>query len=226
MSTELIGALAGAGAGLVASPYLARLTLTVPDRERRDWWRGDPASRHRTIITAVVALVLGGLAGAAATWGALWPVFLLYALVGTPLAIIDFEHHRLPNRLVFLFAGGAAVLLALAAAIDSAWSDALRAVEGAAAVYAVLLILALISPKGFGYGDVKIGGVLGGYLGWFGWLHVYFGIFAGFLLGSVVSVAVLATGRGTRKTLIPFGPMLILGPLLVIAFDLVPSFGS
>ncbi|HEV7206249.1 MAG TPA: prepilin peptidase [Jatrophihabitans sp.] len=226
MSPELTGALAGGAACLVASPYLARLTLSVPDRERRDWWRGEPATRARMVVTAAVALLFGGLGGAAATWGALWPAFLAYALLCTPLAIIDLECHRLPNRLVLLFAGAAAAFLTLAAAVDDHWHAWLRAAEGAAAVYAVLLALALISPKGFGYGDVKIGGVLGGYLGWFGWLDVYFGIFAGFLLGSVVAVAVMAAGRGTRKTLIPFGPMLILGPLLVIAFDLVPSFSS
>jgi leader peptidase (prepilin peptidase)/N-methyltransferase len=112
----------------------------------------------------------------------------------------------------------------LAAAEQDAWPHLLRAVEGGAAVFAVLFLLALISPRSFGLGDVKIGGVLGGYLGWVGWGYVYYGIFAGFLLGALVAVGILISRRGTMKTAIPFGPTLILGPLLVLAFDLVPSF--
>ena len=58
-----------------------------------------------------------------------------------------------------------------------------------------------------------------------GWAYVYYGIFAGFLLGTDRRgwCCSLATRRGGMKTAIPFGPMLVLGALLVLAFDLVPS---
>ena len=226
MSSQAVGALVGAGVCLLASPYLARLTLSVPDRERRDWWRGDPVTPARAAVTAGVALVLGALAGASAGTGALLPAFLLLALTCTPLVVIDYDHHRLPNRLVAIFAVAGAVLLAAAAVHEHAWHHLLRAAEGGAAVFAVLFLLAFISPRGFGFGDVKIGGVLGAYLGWFGWGDVYYGIFAGFLLGALVAVGLLVSRRGSMKTAIPFGPTLILGPLLVLAFDLVPSFAG
>lgn len=219
-----VGALVGAGAALLASPYLAALTSTVPDKDARTWWRWTPTSSKRTAATAAAAVVFGALAGAAAGWTAVLPAFVLLALACTPLAVIDFETHRLPNRLVFLAAAGGAVLLTAAAAQQGAWHPLLRAAEGAAAVFAVLFLIAFIQPKGFGLGDVKIGGVLGGYLGWFGWTYVYYGIFAGFVLGAIVAIAVLVTRRGTLKTQIPFGPTLMLGPLVVLAFDLVPSF--
>lgn len=224
MSSEVISSLTSAGVCLIASPYLARLTLSVPDRDARHWWRGAPAGRQRRAATALVAVALGALAGAAAGWGALLPAFVLLALTCAPLVVIDYERHRLPNRLVFPLAGAGAALLTLAAAEHDAWPHLLRAVEGGAAVFAVLFLLALISPRSFGFGDVKIGGVLGGYLGWAGWGYVYYGIFAGFLLGALVAVGILISRRGTMKTAIPFGPTLILGPLLVLAFDLVPSF--
>jgi leader peptidase (prepilin peptidase)/N-methyltransferase len=85
-------------------------------------------------------------------------------------------------------------------------------------VFAVLFLIAFISPRSFGFGDVKLGGLLGGYLGWFGWLYVYYGIFGGFLLGAVVAVALLATRRASLKSALAFGPMLILGALIVLAF--------
>jgi leader peptidase (prepilin peptidase)/N-methyltransferase len=224
VSSQALGAAVGAGVCLLASPYLARLTLSVPDKDAAHWWRGAPASRQRLAVTAIVTVVLGALAGTAAGWGALLPAFVLLALSCAPLVVIDYEQHRLPNRLVFPAAGAGAALLTLAAAEQDNWHAWLRALEGGATVFAVFFLLALISPRGFGFGDVKIGGVLGAYLGWFGWGYVYYGIFAGFLLGALVAVGILLSRRGSMKTAIPFGPTLILGPLLVLAFDLVPSF--
>jgi leader peptidase (prepilin peptidase)/N-methyltransferase len=168
--------------------------------------------------------VLGALAGASAGWTALLPAFACLAVCSTPLVVIDFEHHRLPNRLVLVAAVGAAGFGVLAAAVRDEWSALLHGVEGAGAVLVVLFLLMFLAPRSFGYGDVKFGGLLGGYLGWFGWLHVYYGIFAGFLLGALVGLALMATRRASLKTAMAFGPMLVLGALIVLAFDIAPSF--
>lgn len=221
-----VAAAVGAGVALVLSPYLARLTLSVPDKDEKRWLAGRPASRRRGLVAALVATVAGALAGHAAGWTSLLPALLWLAVLVTPLAMIDFEHHRLPNRLVFTADVGAVALGALAAAVRDDWHHYLRAVEGAAVVFAVLFALAFASPKGFGYGDVKLGGLLGGYLGWFGWLHVYYGIFGGFLIGAVIGVALIAGRRAGLKTQVPFGPSMIVGALIVLAFDLAPSLSA
>jgi leader peptidase (prepilin peptidase)/N-methyltransferase len=218
-----VGTIVCAAVCLAASPYLARLTITVPDRDNTRWFVGAAARRDRLVKTALAALVVGALAGAAAGWTALLPAYLWLALTGAPLIVIDYEHHRLPNRLVYPAAIGAFVLLALAAAVDDAWSDYLRAVIAAAVAYAVLFVLKFISPRSFGWGDVRLGGVLGAYLGYSGWLAVYYGLFGGFLLGSLVAIALMAARRATMKTAMAFGPMLLLGALLVLAFDITPS---
>ena len=210
-----------AGIGLLTAPYLARLTLSVPDREDARWWTGRAASPRRTAVTAVIALVLGALAGAAAGWTALLPAFVALALITAPLVPIDLEHHRLPNRLTFLAGAAAAALLTLAAATRHEWHAWLRALEGAAAVYAVLFVIMMLAS--FGFGDVKLGGVLGAYLGWYSWSAVYYGMLAGFVVGAVVAVGLLAAKKATRKTAIAFGPWMTLGALLVLAFDLVPN---
>jgi len=222
VSATTVGVLAGAAAGLLASPYLARLSVSVPEQQARRWWIGAGASRATLAGSAVLATGLGALGGAAAGWSALLPAFVALALIGTPLIVIDLRVHRLPNRLMIPAFLAGAVLLTVAAARWDAWSHLLRAAEGAAAVYAVLFLIAFASPRSFGMGDVKLGGVVGGYLGWFGWAYVYYGVFAGFLLGAVLAVGLLASRRASMKTAIPFGPMLIVGPLLVLAFDLVP----
>ena len=222
MSASALGALAGAAVGLVTAPYLARLVATAPDKENRRWWIGTTPTPAVLGWTAVVAAGLGALGGAAAGWTALLPAFLALAVAGAPLIVIDVQCHRLPNRIVLPLFVIEALLLTLAAAIGHDWSRLLRAAEGAAAVYAVLFALAFASPRSFGMGDVKLGGLLGGYLGWFGWIDVYYGIFAGFLLGALLAIGLLATRRASMKTAVPFGPMLIVGPLVVLAFDLVP----
>jgi leader peptidase (prepilin peptidase)/N-methyltransferase len=220
-------ALAGAAVAIVitlaATPYLARLTLTVPDRDNAAWWRGARAGRSRQVLTALTAVVVGGLAGAAAGPSALLPAFVALALAGIPLVLIDYEHHRLPNRLVYPAAGAAVALLAGAAAVRDDWPDYVRALEAAAAAYAVLFVLMLISPRSFGWGDVRLGGLLGAYLGYTSWIAVYYGIFGGFVLGSLVSIVLLIMRKATLKTALAFGPMLLLGALLVLAFDISPS---
>jgi leader peptidase (prepilin peptidase)/N-methyltransferase len=216
------GVLVGAAVCLAAAPYAARLTRTVPDRENARWWTGAAASGRRTALTAAAAVALGALAGAAAGWSVLLPAFVWLALLGAPLTVIDFEHHRLPNRLVYPAAIGAAALLAVAALVRHDWTDYLRAVEAAAAVFAVLYVVHILGP--FGRGDVRLGGILGAYLGWTSWATVYYGIFAGFLLGTLVSLALLATRRASLKTALAFGPMLLFGALIVLGFDLTPSF--
>jgi leader peptidase (prepilin peptidase)/N-methyltransferase len=218
-----VGAAAAAAICLGASPYLARLTSTVPDRENARWYRGAPADTARLARTAVTAVVVGALAGAAAGWSALLPAYLALALAGIPLVVIDYEHHRLPNRLVYPAAVAAFVLLALAAAVQHSWPDYLRAVEGAAVAYAALFVLKFISPRSFGWGDVRLGGVLGAYLGYHSWIAVYYGLFAGFLLGSLIAIALMIGRRATMKTALAFGPMLLVGALVVLAFDLTPS---
>ena len=57
---------------------------------------------------------------------------------------------------------------------------------------------------------------LGSLLAWSGWSTLLAGAFAGFLLAAVYGIGLLASGRGTRKQQIAFGPFMIAGAFLVI----------
>jgi leader peptidase (prepilin peptidase)/N-methyltransferase len=85
-----------------------------------------------------------------------------------------------------------------------------------AALLAGYYAVATLYPGGMGFGDVKLAGLLGLYLGWLGWSPVLVGAFAGFLLGGVVGALLLATRRADRKTAIPFGPYMLAGALLAV----------
>jgi leader peptidase (prepilin peptidase) / N-methyltransferase len=53
-------------------------------------------------------------------------------------------------------------------------------------------------------------------LAWRGWPALIAGGFAGFLLAALYGIALMMSGRATRKQQIPFGPFMIVGAFLVI----------
>jgi leader peptidase (prepilin peptidase)/N-methyltransferase len=142
------------------------------------------------------------------------PAFLYFAALGVALALIDVAHKRLPDRLVLPSYPVLAVLLLAAAWWHGDWWAFVRSVLGGLALYAFFFVVTFVHPAGMGFGDVKLAGLVGGVLGYLSWATLIVGAFAGFLLGSVVGVALIASGRGGRKTAIPFGPFMLAGALL------------
>jgi leader peptidase (prepilin peptidase)/N-methyltransferase len=138
------------------------------------------------------------------------------------LAVIDIRSHLLPNRIV-LPSYWAALPLAAAAAMGAGerWLPAAVGVlAGGAVLWAVYLVLRIVYPAGMGFGDVKLAGVLGLYLGFLSWQHLFWGTAAAFLLGGLFGLGLIVTRRGTAKSAIPFGPFMLAGTALAL---LLPS---
>ena len=167
------------------------------------------------LATGVVFVAITARMGALDLLPAL-PAYLYFASIGIALALIDIDSHRLPNAIVLPSYPVVLALLAISAAWQHDWHALLRAAEAGAALYAFYFVLAFAYPAGMGFGDVKLAGILGGLLGYLSWSALLIGGFAGFLLGAVVGVAVMASGRGNRKSALPFGPFMIAGTLLAI----------
>jgi leader peptidase (prepilin peptidase)/N-methyltransferase len=144
------------------------------------------------------------------------PAFLYLGAVGVALAMIDIDVKRLPNAIVLPSYVVGAVLLGVAALVARDLGSYLRAGLGMAALFGLYFLLAFIYPAGMGFGDVKLAGVLGMYLGWLGWAEVITGAFLGFLLGGVVGALLMAVRRAGRKSQIPFGPYMLLGAFIAI----------
>ena len=102
------------------------------------------------------------------------------------------------------------------AAVLGSWGAFLRALAAAAVAFAVGYLVAAIAPAALGLGDVKLLGLLGLLLGWFGWGVLLAGVFLGLLTGAVVSLALLVTRRAGWRTAVPFGPPLLLGGALAL----------
>lgn len=156
-------------------------------------------------------------------FGVVWelPAYLYLVAIGVALALIDLDVHRLPDAIVLPSYPVMVVLLAVASWAPggpSDWGALIRALIGAVALFGLYGLLFVIYPRGMGLGDVKLAGLLGLALAWLGWGSLVVGAFAAFLVGGVFSVLLLATGRATRKSGIPFGPWMLAGAAIGIGW--------
>jgi len=146
-------------------------------------------------------------------------VALLWAMgMSVALTLIDTDTHTLPNAVVYPSAVVLAVLLALVSALDGDWGALGRAAIGAAVLGIAYLALALAVPGGMGLGDVKLAVVLGLVLAYLGWGPLAVGAFGAFVVGGTVALALLVSGRARWRGGLPFGPSMLVGAWLGIAF--------
>ncbi len=262
--------------GLLIGGFVTMLVDRVPDKTPLSWHSRCPHCEHPlsladtlpliswiarrgrcrhcgvtvTFAYPVVELVTAGLFVAIALrFGADWVVIppLVLATALMALSVIDLYVYRLPDRIVFpALAVSAASMVVVALAIDRPGALA-RAAVGAAGYFVLLLIIHLISPRGMGFGDVKLALLLGLHLGWIagstyvGWSPVvrllFYALMMGCLIGVVAGllVAVLrrSTGRdvvadpeaedGQPKRLLgnsfPFGPALAVGTMVAVLYS-------
>ena len=201
---------------LLTGPWLARVAVRLATRDHT----AVPSAVRTGVMTAVLAGLLAGsvlLAGARpATVALAWA-----AGAAVVLGAVDLLSHRLPDRVTYPAAAVCAAALLVDAAVLGTWTWFLRALAAAAAAFAVGVVAAALSPDGFGFGDVKLLGLLGLVLGWFGWGVLMTGVFLGLLTGALVSLVLLATRRVGWRSAIPFGPPLLAGAVLVLVLGSV-----
>jgi leader peptidase (prepilin peptidase)/N-methyltransferase len=131
------------------------------------------------------------------------------------LTFIDLEFKIIPDRFSL---GNWGIAMALAIfnwfKFDAPLTDA---IVGGLAGFGVFFAIAFSYEKlkgfeGLGFGDVKMMGWLGCWLGTMG-LPVL--VLTASLVGLIVGVAIIIKEKGNLKTAIPFGPFLALGAVVV-----------
>jgi leader peptidase (prepilin peptidase)/N-methyltransferase len=176
-----------------------------------------PISARYPLIEAATALLFVAVTAHFGVTPEL-PAYLYLAAVAIALAAIDFDVRRLPDSIVLPSYVVGVLLLVPAVVLDSNWSAAVRGLLAMAALFAVYFALWLSYPGGMGFGDVKLAGLIGLYLGFLGWGSVFVGTFVAFLLGAIVGIALLLARRASRKSSVPFGPFMLAGAFLALFF--------
>ncbi|MET7392756.1 prepilin peptidase [Dactylosporangium sp. NPDC005572] len=182
-----------------------------------------PVSVRRPLVELGTAALFGAVAARFGLSASL-PAWLYLAAIAVALALIDLDVLRLPDAIVLPSYLVAPLLLLPAVVAGRDWSAGLRGLLAMAVLWMFYFVLSLVYPGGMGFGDVKLAGVLGLYLGWLGWSSVAVGTLVAFVIGGVAALALLATGRAGRRTALPFGPAMLAGALVAL-FAAAPITG-
>ncbi len=142
----------------------------------------------------------------------------LIALIGLiALAVYDIRWMLLPNRIIFPLYG-LAIMYACALVFQQGTTGALFDVLlGSLIGGGMFYVLFQISNgQWIGGGDVKLGFFIGALAG--SAIQSVLMLFLASLLGTLWILPLLAVGKITRKTRIPFGPFLITACVIVVLF--------
>lgn len=163
----------------------------------------------RTSLALLAAAVTATIAWAIES-PAILPLWAYVGAIGVLLAYVDWHTKRLPTAIIAPSYGVVIVLLAVAGLLSGHWSQAAQSAIAGAVVFALFFVAWLIFPRGLGYGDVRLSGILGIALGWLGWAEVLVGIYAGFVFGAVIGL-VLSKMHIVDAKGFPFGPFMLMG---------------
>jgi len=218
--TPVLWALGAAALSAVGGYFLPRLIAALPERDPDDetTYALIAAPARLPVVLAVVAGVVGALLGWARAGQPDLAAFVVLGVLATGMGYVDLRRHLLPDRLTVpaLLAGGVLLGLAALAPQSDPSTSYPRAWACAGGLLLAFFLLALIYPAGLGLGDVKLAATLGLHLGWLGWSFPVVGTVAAFLVGGVVSLVLLLSGRANRRTAVPFGPSMLVGALVAV----------
>lgn len=96
-----------------------------------------------------------------------------------------------------------------------AQAGAISSIAGGLVALAILGLVHLAYREGMGSGDVTLAAFAGLITGFAGAL---FAVFGSFILGGVMAVVLLASGRAKRKTAVPFAPFLCITTFAMLLY--------
>jgi leader peptidase (prepilin peptidase)/N-methyltransferase len=244
----VLAALAGVPVGAFLNVVVERTPLRVPLRGEPDpeadvpvpiagRWAGVPVhpwllrrgeraelpKRWLWVELATVAVFVA-LAGRYGDESSVIPLLILGAGL-VAVTFVDLEHLRIPDRITFPLLGLVSASV-IAVSIQRDVEPTIRSAFIGSAVYFVFLLVPhLISPRGMGFGDVKLALVMGHVLGWVGYLGgpvagpvrlVLYALMLGCVLG--VAFGLVHAGVTGKRGAFPFGPALALACVIVVLY--------
>lgn len=210
---------AAAGGGVLAGAVAQAAASRVPEREAvfaGRWWApstgGAAGRRYASIVGGTAALWVVAALRLGESWRLAAMMVLLAGLVA--LAACDMERLLLPKRIVYSTGAGSGAFLVVAAATGDQWGRLGVAAACGFVSWAAFLLLHLASPRGLGFGDVRLAALIGLVVGWAGVAAVVVSFLVASAVGVAVGLTLMATGRAGRRTALPFGVFLAIGAVV------------
>lgn len=132
-------------------------------------------------------------------------LLIALGLIGALIAItgIDLDHQIIPD--VVTLPG---IVVGLVASLTGSRITVIESLLGVVIGGGIFFVIIVVSRGGMGGGDMKLGAMLGAFLGWK--LALVAALLA-VLAGGIVAIGLLLLRRKGRKDPVPFGPFLALG---------------
>lgn len=146
-------------------------------------------------------------------------VFWLVFVVGlVALAVYDLKWMLLPDVIVFPLIGLAILqVLGHSLLFGGGWQVVVGSLAGAAVISGLFAVIYALSKGAWiGFGDVKLAVILGLLAG--GVVPALLVLFIASVIGTLLALPLVLTGKANRKSHLPFGPMLIAGVIIVVLF--------
>jgi len=195
--------------GLFAGVLAEAVAIDVPPLQLRK------ESRRLPVVVVATGLLFAATPVVVdVTW--VLPAYLWFVAVTVTLTLTDIDSQLIPNRILFPGTVVGVVVLLAGSLVDG--GALLRPLLGGVAYFALLFVLALVARGGFGYGDVKLGFLLGVFVAYPAWEVLTVAVLAAFLLGGLISLVLIVSRLRSRKDAIPFGPYLVVGAYVALAW--------
>jgi len=131
--------------------------------------------------------------------------------------LYDLKYYIIPDRITF--SGIGLIFLWIVSAFFLGYYTEMQMLgfifSGLGSAFFLFLIWFLSQGKAMGFGDVKLVFLLGLFLGW---PLIIPGLFISFFLGALIGVLLIAFKKKKMKSEVPFGPFLIIGTYISLAW--------
>jgi leader peptidase (prepilin peptidase)/N-methyltransferase len=137
--------------------------------------------------------------------------FLIISCFLIIIFIYDLKHYLIPDQVTY-----SAIALAFLynlLNIQYLMSNTIYAALGASGFF--LLIYLISSGQWLGFGDVKLAFLMGLFLGF---PNILVALFLSFFIGAIVGLLLIAKGKKTLKSEVPFGPFLAIGTITAFLY--------
>jgi len=141
------------------------------------------------------------------------PLTIYYLLITCFLILIfiyDLKHYIIPDQIIY-----SAILISFLYLLAANYliTNAILSALGASGFF--LLIYLVSRGQWLGFGDVKLAFLMGLFLGF---PYILVALFLSFFIGAIVGLLLIAKGKKTLKSEVPFGPFLVIGTIIAFLY--------